>query len=88
MVTREWSDWRDAAFWWIQSVYVAPEDRRSGVFRTLYEHVLDEARRTPGVCGLRLYVERENSAAQAAYAALGMRRTAYHLYETEFPQAV
>ncbi|MEC7086570.1 MAG: GNAT family N-acetyltransferase, partial [SAR324 cluster bacterium] len=22
MVTREWSDWRNGQFWWIQSVYV------------------------------------------------------------------
>ena len=32
MVTTEWSDWRNAAFWWIQSVYVVPEFRRCGVF--------------------------------------------------------
>lgn len=35
MITREWSDWRDGFFWWIQSVYVLPERRGSGVFRRL-----------------------------------------------------
>ena len=32
MITYEWSDWRSATFWWIQSVYVAPEFRNAGVF--------------------------------------------------------
>ncbi|MGE5839865.1 MAG: GNAT family N-acetyltransferase, partial [Deltaproteobacteria bacterium] len=27
LVTREWSDWRNGVFWWIQSVYVPPEFR-------------------------------------------------------------
>ena len=32
MVTLEWSDWRNSQFWWIQSVYVTPEYRRTGVY--------------------------------------------------------
>src|SRR6185503_19691231 len=39
MITTEWSDWRNGAFWWIQSVYVRPEFRRQGVYRRLYRHV-------------------------------------------------
>ena len=31
MVTREWSDWRNGQFWWIQSVYVEKRYRRKGV---------------------------------------------------------
>src|ERR1700752_1416334 len=31
-VSREWSDWRNGWFWWLQSVYVAPEARGKGVF--------------------------------------------------------
>lgn len=31
MITTEWSDWRNGWFWWIQSVYVAPEERGAGV---------------------------------------------------------
>src|SRR5262245_20710416 len=41
MLTFEWSDWRNAWFWWIQSVYVREDARRHGVFRALYEHVLN-----------------------------------------------
>lgn len=81
LVTYEWSDWRCGRFWWIQSVYVRPSYRRQGVFRKLHAFVKDEAGQAEGVCGLRLYVEDENRAAQQVYAALGLRRTPYHIYE-------
>jgi ribosomal protein S18 acetylase RimI-like enzyme len=84
MLTREWSDWRNGDWWWIQSVYVAPEHRRRGVFAALYRHVEARARAAPGVVGLRLYVEKVNAAAQRSYAALGMRDAGYAMYEQEF----
>ena len=84
MVTREWSDWRNGDWWWIQSVYVVPQQRRQGVFAALYRHVEQQARATPGVVGLRLYVERDNAAAQATYATLGMREAGYRIFEAAF----
>lgn len=83
-VTQEWSDWRCGVFWWIQSVYVERAARGRGVFEALYRYVEGEAKRDPEVCGLRLYVERENERAQRTYARLGMHETAYRLFETEF----
>jgi ribosomal protein S18 acetylase RimI-like enzyme len=80
-ITLEWSDWRNGNFWWIQSVYVAPDARRHGVFRKLYEHVLDAATKEPNVIGVRLYVEHDNQIAQATYQKLGMVLTNYHLME-------
>ena len=44
MITTEWSDWRNGQIWWIQSVYVRPDHRRRGVFRSLYRHVEAVAR--------------------------------------------
>ena len=84
MVTREWSDWRNGWFWWIQSVYVAPEFRRKGVYRALHDHVRTEAEASGDVIGIRLYVERDNRAARATYEALGMHATDYELYETDW----
>jgi GNAT superfamily N-acetyltransferase len=81
MLTYEWSDWRDGDWWWLQSVFVVPTARRSGVFRALYAHILQAARSAPRVCGLRLYVEHENAAAQATYAALGMHDAGYRMLE-------
>ena len=80
MLTTEWSDWRNGHWWWIQSVYVPPEHRRQGVFAALYRHVEALARETPGVVGLRLYVERDNAAAQRTYEALGMRDEGYRIF--------
>src|SRR5476651_277303 len=80
-ITLEWSDWRNGNFWWIQSVYVAPDARRHGVFRTLYQHVLAAAAREPNVIGVRLYVEHDNQIAQATYQKLGMTVTSYQLME-------
>jgi GNAT superfamily N-acetyltransferase len=81
MVTHEWSDWRNGDWWWIQSVYVAPSHRRQGVFAALYAHLRERALATPGVIGLRLYVERDNAAAQSTYAALGMQDAGYRIFE-------
>jgi ribosomal protein S18 acetylase RimI-like enzyme len=83
MLTREWSDWRDGWFWWIQSVYTVPDERGHGVYRALYARVLEEARAEPDVRGVRLYVEVENQLAQQVYERLGMQRTSYRLYEVE-----
>lgn len=83
MITREWSDWRSADIWWIQSVYVAEQFRRGGVFSTLYRYVQSMARQS-GACGLRLYVEKENSTAQSTYRHLGMELTHYSVMEEMF----
>ena len=84
MVTYEWSDWRNALWWWIQSVYVRPQYRRRGVYRALHRHVAEAAYAAGGVCGLRLYVEQENTVAQQVYQSLDMYPTRYHMYEVEF----
>jgi GNAT superfamily N-acetyltransferase len=84
MLTYEWSDWRNGTFWWVQSVYVEPSWRGRGIFSALFRHVEAQARGQPGVCGLRLYVDRANRQAQAVYARLGLHPTNYDVMETVF----
>ncbi len=84
LVTFEWSDWRTGTFWWIQSVYVAEGARRTGVYRALHDHVLAKAREDKNVCGVRLYVDKDNARAQATYAALGMSPAHYDFFEIDF----
>jgi GNAT superfamily N-acetyltransferase len=83
-ITYEWSDWRNALFWWIQSVFVAPQHRAKGVFTAMYSHVKGLASSEAGVCGIRLYVEKENTTAQQTYKKLGMIETHYRIMEEEF----
>jgi len=81
LVTSEWSDWRNAFFWWIQSVYVEPCYRKTGVYTALHGKVEDLARLSGDVCGIRLYVDRDNTRAKATYEHLGMTEGRYNFYE-------
>ncbi|HTH51416.1 MAG TPA: GNAT family N-acetyltransferase [Pyrinomonadaceae bacterium] len=83
MVTYEWSDWRNAWFWWIQSVYILPEARGTGLYRRMYDFVKQRAAEAGNVCGFRLYVETENTHAQKVYDGVGMQASPYLMYEEE-----
>lgn len=82
MVTFEWSDWRNSHFWWIQSVYVLPQNRRTGIYSALYAEVKRLAETSDGVCGYRLYVEKDNLVAQQTYERLGMEQSHYFMFES------
>jgi GNAT superfamily N-acetyltransferase len=83
-VTYEWSDWRNGRFWWIQSVYVLPQYRAQGVFKTLYNHIESMAKEDSACCGIRLYMEKDNHRARQVYQKLGLRTTEYDLLEKDF----
>jgi GNAT superfamily N-acetyltransferase len=83
LITKEWSDWRNAWFWWIQSVFVLPEFRKRGIYAALHNEVLSLARRSGDVCGIRLYVDHENERAKATYEKMGMRPGRYDFYEQD-----
>lgn len=81
MVTFEWSDWRANDYFWIQSVYIRPQNRRQGIYSMLYQAVKDIAKAQGGAASFRLYVEKENTKAQQTYQALGMHECYYLMYE-------
>ncbi|OFY62851.1 MAG: GNAT family N-acetyltransferase [Bacteroidetes bacterium RIFCSPLOWO2_02_FULL_36_8] len=83
MITNEWSDWRNSTFWWIQSVYVLPEFRKKGIYRKLYREVKRLAKKEKNVCGIRLYVEKNNIKAQKVYEKTGMECSHYIMFEVE-----
>ena len=83
LITYEWSDWRNATFWWIQSVFIDANWRRKGVYRSMYDYVVNVAKSRKDICGIRLYVERTNTIAQQTYKDLGMTHSHYDLYETD-----
>ena len=80
MITREWSDWNCCWYWWIQSVYVVPAYRGRGIYRAMYGKVLELAK-AEAVGQIRLYVDKNNLAAQRVYQKLGMKECHYCMYE-------
>ena len=81
MYTFEWSDWRNGTFLWIQSAYVNKEFRGMGVFKALYKFIRDIADNDNNICGIRLYVEKENTIAKKTYKNIGMKECNYYIYE-------
>ena len=80
MITREWSDWNCAWYWWIQSVYVSPDYRRQGVYHSMYAKVKEMAKAANVSC-IRLYVDKTNHRGQTTYQSLGMHESHYLIYE-------
>lgn len=81
MVTYEWSDWRNAWWWWVQSVFIRETARGKRVYSHLYDFVKARAKSAGDVYGIRLYVETENVHAQRVYEKVGMNRSPYLMYD-------
>ncbi len=81
LTTFEWSDWRNGYVWWIQSVYVSPENRGKKVFSLMYNYIKKCVTDNSNVKGLRLYVDNTNINAQNVYNAMGMNGDHYSLFE-------
>ena len=82
MITKEWSDWHNQWYWWIQSVYTSPQHRNKGIFKSLYAKVKELAVAN-NVSQIRLYVDKSNTSAQSAYNSIGMSECHYLMYEQQ-----
>jgi ribosomal protein S18 acetylase RimI-like enzyme len=58
------------------------------VFRGLFGHIEQLAKAHANVCGIRLYVERENARAQATYRHCGLEDAGYVVMEVDYSGAV
>lgn len=81
LITPEWSDWRNAWIWWIQSVYVLPQHRKSGVFGAMYVYIKQLVNQRSDVSGIRLYVDNTNIPAREVYTRMGMNGDHYRTFE-------
>lgn len=81
LLTPEWSDWRNGFVYWIQSVYVLPKYRRTGVFSRLFDEVKFLMESSEEIKGLRLYVDKTNEKAIRVYEKMGMDGNHYRLFE-------
>lgn len=69
-VVTEWSNFRGGYYWWIQSLYIVPDHRGTGLVDRLLNAVAETAR-AAGALDLRLYVLQSNERAMAAYRRCG-----------------
>jgi GNAT superfamily N-acetyltransferase len=67
---KEWSDWNDGYYWWIQSMFLSPRYRGKGYLKLLINAVKSEMKRENGL-ELRLYVHKNNKVAIRAYEKVG-----------------
>lgn len=81
MFTFEWSDWRNGWIWWLQSVYVDPDFRGKGAFKSLFHHVEMLALEKSDVVAIRLYVEMHNLPAKEVYQKVGMQHAGYEVFQ-------
>lgn len=84
LVTREWSDWRNGFFWWLQSVYVRESHRRQGIFSGMMQEIRKMAAAAPDVVDIRLYVNKDNHSAIKTYLETGFKKSSYQIMELNF----
>lgn len=75
---KEWSDWNARFYWWIQSMYIVPEQRGKGYVTRLLGAVISEMESQNGL-ELRLYVHQENKKAIKAYEKSGFEKSPYEM---------
>ena len=75
-VVTEWSNFRGGYYWWIQSLFIVPDHRGTGLVDLLLKTVADLAR-VAGALDLRLYVLESNQTALAAYRRCGFEVAPY-----------
>ena len=80
---REWSNFHGGYYWWVQSLFVAPEHRGRGLVDQLLDHVTNEAA-TAGALDLRLYAHRDNVRALHVYRRCGFTEAPYVLLRRRF----
>jgi ribosomal protein S18 acetylase RimI-like enzyme len=81
LTTYEWSDWRNGTVLWIQSVFIAPNFRKSGVYNQLYSYIRSMVDADVSLKGIRLYVDETNERAREVYRRLGMNGEHYRVFE-------
>jgi ribosomal protein S18 acetylase RimI-like enzyme len=75
-VVTEWSNFHGGHYWWVQSLYIVPEQRGRGLARLLLGMLAEEAR-AAGAVDLRLYAHNSNRRALEAYRRCGFETAPY-----------
>ncbi len=81
LVLYEWSDWRNGEVLWIHSLFVKKEFRRRKIFSQFYDFLQKKVLENEHFRGIRLYAEKNNEIAHAAYRKVGMSNEHYEMFE-------
>jgi GNAT superfamily N-acetyltransferase len=81
-VVTEWSNYYGGKYWWVQSLFIAPEHRGGGLIDLLLNHLAAEAE-TAGALDLRLYVNSSNQRAIHAYERCSFNVAPYIIMRRE-----
>ncbi|MDD2384923.1 MAG: GNAT family N-acetyltransferase [Sulfurospirillaceae bacterium] len=84
MITREWSDWCNGAFYCIQSIFVIHSEHEQSIHDALFNKARALAKEHYDVCGIRLFVHKDDKETQKSYEKLGLSKTKYRLFEETF----
>ena len=84
MITREWSDWNNGAFYCIQSIFVLRMEHEKEIHDAIFNKAKSLAKEHYDVCGVRLYVHQDDVETQKSYEKLGLHKTVYSLFEETF----
>ena len=84
MVTREWSDWNNGAFYCIQSIFVIHTEYEKEIHDAIFNKTKSLAKEHYDVCGVRLFVHKDDKETQKIYETLGLQKTPYIIFEEMF----
>ena len=84
MITREWSDWSNGAFYCIQSIFVLQTQFYQGIHDAIFNKARSLAKEHYDVCGIRLFVHQDDKDIQTTYENLGLQKTMYSIFEENF----
>ena len=84
MITREWSDWNNGAFYCIQSIFVSHTEYEKEVHDAIFTKAKSLAKEHYDVCGVRLFVHKDDKETQKTYETLGLQKTKYRIFEEMF----
>lgn len=84
MITREWSDWNNGAYYCIQNIFANHEINEQEIHDAIFQKAKSLAKEHSDVCGIRLYVHKDDTDTQSVYENLGMNKTKYRVFEENF----
>lgn len=85
LTTVEWSDWNNAAYLWLQSVYILPAYRGQGLFERMLQQLEDHLEHET-IGEVRLYVEKQNQRAIRAYEKCQFKPSHYTIMTRSWPR--